>query len=79
MKIAEIADQQGGSLKSARSLTDEEKLGYAGWCKNRMFIAVGESVEVGTQSIREVVGDRPSDGELPGYSNSFGWSQDVDS
>ena len=56
-------------ILKARRLTESEKLEYADWCRDKMFIGLGEDTELTYIDWRELP-KRQSDGQFNGCNNS---------
>lgn len=72
--VLENAYVNGMSLQKARRFTEEEKINYADWFKERGFVGLGESVELDEirqedlESIESIDLSKP-DGEFNGCAN----------
>lgn len=61
------------SLHHARRLNEEEEAGYTEEAKKRMFVALGEPVELGELSwrdVKDIFSGRPDDGNFNGSGNT---------
>ena len=56
-------------ILKARRLTESEKLEYADWCRDKMFIGLGEDTELTYIDWRDLP-KRQSDGQFNGCNNS---------
>ena len=56
-------------ILKARRLTESEKLEYADWCRDKMFIGLGEDTELTYIDWRDLP-KRQSDGQFNGCGNS---------
>lgn len=70
-RVAEIAEQYGGSLSWARWLENNEKERYAEWCRNILMcgFAAAENIKVETVTIKTILKDRQNDGMFSGCTN----------
>ena len=70
-RTAEITGQFGSELMWARRLTAEEKANYGDWFRDLCMVGYKASgrITVSAQAIRQVVGNRHSDGQFRGTDN----------
>jgi len=71
-RTAEIASQYDGELVWSCRPSEEEKKQYAEWYRDRCMYSYpgSERIKVEKEAIRQVVGNRPSDGSFTGCENS---------
>lgn len=68
MLTIEYSQNGGTHLRAARHLTEDEKRGYAEWCRETVLICTGESIDLPHITWKDVP-QRPQDGSFPGGGN----------
>lgn len=71
-RAVEIAAQYGAQLSRARRLRADEKNQYAEWARDYIMIGINTPgrCKVDRSAVRQVIGDRVSDGQFLGCENS---------